>query len=95
MKYYKAELDGKIIVRSSVRDYSHAVIFGDHWITSGYGSFSGSLENAQKMHKTYSQKWSDTYFTIVEAEEISESEFKTWKAKLSILGAMQETMRAK
>lgn len=91
-KFYKATLGDKIIVRSSVREYSHAVIFGDHWVTTGYGSFSGSLENAQKMHKTYSQRWFDTSFTIVEAEEISESEFKTLKAKLAVLGAIEEAI---
>jgi hypothetical protein len=85
-KFYKAEFDGKIIIRSSAnRAFPYAVIFGKHWITSGYASFCGSLETAQKAHKDYSKKYFDTHFIIVSTTEISHAEFKTIKAKLDAI----------
>jgi hypothetical protein len=85
-KFYKAELDDKIIIRSSAnREFPYAVIFGEHWITSGYASFCGSREAAQKAHKDFSKKYFDTHFTIVSTTEISQAEFKTIKAKLDAI----------
>jgi hypothetical protein len=85
-KFYKAEFEGKIIVRSSAnREFPYAVIFGNHWITSGYASFCGSAETAQKTYDDYTKKYFDTYFTIVSTTEISEAEFKTLKAKLNAI----------
>jgi hypothetical protein len=85
-KYYKAELDDKIIIRSSTsREFPYAVIFGKHWITSGYASFCGSLEAAQKAHKDFSKRWSDTHFIIVSTVEISQDEFKTIKTDLDAI----------
>ena len=90
-KFYKAEFDGKIIVRSSAnREFPYAVIFGDHWITSGYASFCGSLEAAQKTYESYTKKYFDTYFMIVYTQEISEAEFKTIKAKLDAINKQLE-----
>jgi hypothetical protein len=85
-KFYKAEFEGKIIVRSSAnREFPYAVIFGNHWITSGYASFCGSAATAQKTYDDYTKKYFDTYFTIVSTTEISEAEFKTIKAKLDAI----------
>jgi hypothetical protein len=85
-KFYKAELDDKIIVRSSTnREFPYAVIFGQHCVTTGYASFCGSLEAAQKAHKDYSKRYFDTDFVIVETIEIDQAEFKTIKAKLDAI----------
>jgi hypothetical protein len=85
-KFYKAEFDGKIIVRSSAnREFPYAVIFGNHWITSGYASFCGSYDAAQKTYESYMKKYFDTYFMIVPTTEISEAEFKTIKAELNAI----------
>lgn len=85
-KFYKAELDDKIIIRSSTnREFPYAVIFGQHWITSGYASFCGSLEAAERAHKDYSKRWFDIGFTIVSTTEISQAEFKTIKAELDAI----------
>lgn len=85
-KYYKVELDGKVVVRSSEnRKYPCAVIFKNHWITTGYASFCGSFEAAEKVHASYTKKYFNTSFTIVPTTEISESEFKTIKAKLNAI----------
>jgi hypothetical protein len=85
-KFYKATLGDKIIVRSSTnREFPYAVIFGNHWITSGYASFCGSAATAQKTYDDYTKKYFDTYFTIVSTTEISEAEFKTIKAKLDAI----------
>jgi hypothetical protein len=85
-KFYKVELDGKIVVRSSTnREFPCAVIFKDHWITTGYASFCGSFEAAQKIHESYTKMYFNTSFTIVPTTEISEAEFKTIKAKLNAI----------
>jgi hypothetical protein len=85
-KFYKAELDDKIIIRSSTnREFPYAVIFGQHCVTTGYASFCGSLEAAQKAHKDFSKRWFDTHFIIVPTTEISQAEFKTIKAKLDAI----------
>jgi hypothetical protein len=92
-KFYKAELDDKIIIRSSAnREFPFAVIFGEHWITSGYASFCGSHEAAQKAHKDFSKKYFTTHFTIVPTTEISQAEFKSIKAKLDAI--MKQLMEA-
>jgi hypothetical protein len=85
-KFYKAEFGGKIIVRSSTnREFPYAVIFSKHWITSGYASFCGSLEAAQKAYQDYTKRYFDNDFVIVETVEISQAEFKTIKAKLDAI----------
>lgn len=85
-KFYKAEFDGRLVVRSSAnREFPYAVMFGDHWIESGYASFCGSFEAAQKTHAAYTKKYFDTYFMIVPTTEIKEAEFKTLKTKLNLI----------
>lgn len=85
-KYFKAEFDDKIVVRSSAnREFPYAVMFGNHWITSGYASFCGSFEAAHTAHATFTQKYSDSKFIIVPTTEISQAEFKTIKARLAAI----------
>jgi len=92
-KFYKVEFDGKIIVRSSAnREFRYAVIFGNHWIPTGYASFCGSFDAAQKTHESYMKKYFDNYFMIMPTTEITESEYKAIKAKINLINqALTET----
>jgi hypothetical protein len=85
-KFYKVEFDGKIIVRSSAnREFRYAVIFGNHWIPTGYASFCGSFDAAQKTHESYMKKYFDNYFMIMPTTEITEAEYKAIKAKINLI----------
>ena len=85
-KFYKVEFDGKIIVRSSAnREFRYAVIFGNHWIPTGYASFCGSFDAAQKTHESYMKKYFDNYFMIMPTTEITEAEYKATKAKINLI----------
>jgi hypothetical protein len=59
--------------------------FGNHCVATGYASFCGSFDAAQKTYDSYMKKYFDNYFMIMPTTEITQSEFKAIKAKINLI----------
>ena len=80
-KYFKAEYQGKCLLRTSKADYQYAVIFSNlSWDTDNMGaSFHKTLKNAEASAKSFTKTTYLKVLAVVQVTEISKAEHKELK----------------